>query len=187
MAERWTAAQMPSLAGKSILVTGANSGIGYRAALEFARHGAHVVAACRSQEKADNTAERLRREAAGASVDAAVIDLASLQSVRTFAEGFAAAGAPLDVLVNNAGVMALPSRQLTEDGFERQFGTNHLGHFALTGLLMPVLRKAERSRVVTIASLAHRNGKMEWNNLQGELNYVPWNAYNASRSVGAHV
>jgi NAD(P)-dependent dehydrogenase (short-subunit alcohol dehydrogenase family) len=87
----------------------------------------------------------------------------------------------LDVLVNNAGVMALPKREQTADGFERQFGTNHLGHFALTGLLMPALLKAQAPRVVTVASLAHRNGKMEWDNLQSEKSYSPWGAYNMSK------
>lgn len=179
--ERWTAAQMPSLEGKTILVTGANSGIGYQAALEFARHGAHVLLGCRSAEKGEGAMQRLRSEAPGAVTAVANLDMASLQSVRLFAERFLAEDRTLDVLVNNAGVMALPSRELTENGFERQFGTNHLGHFALTGLLLPALQKAKAPRVVTVASLAHRNGKMEWDDLQGERSYVPWTAYNQSK------
>ncbi|HVR11191.1 MAG TPA: oxidoreductase, partial [Thermoanaerobaculia bacterium] len=98
-----------------------------------------------------------------------------------FAGEFVSSGGKLDVLVNNAGVMALPKREQTPDGFERQFGTNHLGHFALTGLLVPALLKAPAPRVVTVASLAHRNGKMEWDNLQGEKSYSPWGAYNQSK------
>ena len=182
MAEnRWTAAQMPSQAGKTILVTGANSGIGYQAALEFARHGAPVLLGCRSEAKGQQAAERLRREAPGASVEVSLLDMASLASIRAFSAAFAAQGKPLDVLVNNAGVMALPGREETEDGFERQFGTNHLGHFALTGLLITALERASAARVVTVASLAHRNGKIEFDNLQSERGYKPWDAYNSSK------
>lgn len=181
MAKKWTAAQMPSMTGKTVLVTGANSGIGYQAALEFARHGAHVLLGCRNPGKGQAALERLKREVPNARAEVVALDVASLKSIRSFAEAFAQSGATLDVLVNNAGVMALPERQVTEDGFERQFGTNHLGHFALTGLLVPALQKAAAPRVVTVASLAHRNGKMEWDNLQGERKYVPWDAYGASK------
>ncbi len=181
MAWKWTAAQMPSQTGKTVLITGANSGIGYQAALEFARHGAHVLLGCRSQAKGEAALERLHRESPGTNTELVLLDMASLRSVRAFAEAFASSGAALDVLINNAGVMALPERQLTEDGFERQFGTNHLGHFALTGLLLPALQRAGESRVVTVASLAHRNGKMVWDDLQSERKYVPWEAYNSSK------
>ncbi len=192
----WTAGQMPSQAGKTALVTGANSGIGYQAALELARHGAHVLLGCRSAAKGQAALERLRREAGGgASAEVVELDMASLASIRAFAAGFAARGAALttptgndrpsgtalDLLINNAGVMALPTRELTEDGFERQFGTNHLGHFALTGLLMPALLAAPAPRVVTVASLAHRDGKIEFDNLQSERRYKPWEAYGASK------
>jgi NAD(P)-dependent dehydrogenase (short-subunit alcohol dehydrogenase family) len=179
--EKWTTAAMPSLAGRVAVVTGANSGIGYRAALELARHGAHVVMGARDAGRGQAALERLRKEAPGASAEVAALDVASLRSIREFAAGFAGRGVALDLLINNAGVMALPQRELTVDGFERQFGTNHLGHFALTGLLMPQLLAAEAPRVVTVASLAHRNGKMEWDNLQGERKYVPWDAYNNSK------
>ncbi len=178
---RWTAAQMPSQAGRVALVTGANSGIGYQTALELARHGAHVLLGARDAGKGLAALERLRREAPGASVELAQLDMASLASIRTFAASFAQRGTPLDLLVNNAGVMALPARELTADGFERQFGTNHLGHFALTGLLIPQLLAAAAPRVVTVASLAHRNGKMEWDNLQSERAYKPRDAYNNSK------
>ena len=179
--QRWTAEQMPSQTGKTILITGANSGIGYQAALELARHGAHVILGCRSEGKGQAALDRLRREAPGASAELALLDMASLASLRSFASSFIGSGKGLDVLVNNAGVMALPTRELTVDGFERQFGTNHLGHFALTGLLMGALLKVPASRVVTVASLAHRNGKIEFDNLQSERSYKPWGAYNASK------
>ena len=181
MIQKWTAAQMPSQAGKNILVTGANSGIGYQAALEFARHGAHVLLGCRNEAKGQAALQRLREQSSGASAELALLDVASLASVRRFAEGWAGRGAALDVLVNNAGVMAIPTRELTVDGLERQFGTNHLGHFALTGLLLPALQRASMPRVVTVASLAHRNGRIEWDNLQSERLYEPWAAYNASK------
>jgi NAD(P)-dependent dehydrogenase (short-subunit alcohol dehydrogenase family) len=178
---KWTAEQMGSLAGKTAVVTGANSGIGYQAALELARHGAHVLLGVRSESKGAEALRRLQAAAPGASAEVAVMDMASLGSVRAFAQGFVARGVALDLLVNNAGVMALKTRELTEDGFERQFGTNHLGHFALTGLLVPALKVAAAPRVVTVASLAHRNGKIEWDNLQSEKKYVPWDTYGMTK------
>jgi NAD(P)-dependent dehydrogenase (short-subunit alcohol dehydrogenase family) len=178
---KWTAEMIPSQAGKTVLITGANSGIGYQAAVELARHGAQVLMGCRSAAKGEAAKEKLLAAVSGAQVQVASLDMASLSSIRAFADSFLAGGWQLDVLINNAGVMALPKRELTEDGFERQFGTNHLGHFALTGLLMPALLKSPAPRVVTVSSLAHRGGKMEFDNLQGEKKYVPWDAYNASK------
>jgi NAD(P)-dependent dehydrogenase (short-subunit alcohol dehydrogenase family) len=184
MAEtKWTAERIPSQAGRTALITGANSGIGYQAALQLACHGAHVLLGCRNAAKGQAALERLRREAAAGSISAEVVelDMASLASIGRFAAEFAARGAGLDLLINNAGVMALPRRELTTDGFERQFGTNHLGHFALTGLLIPQLLATPAPRVVTVASLAHRKGKIEFDNLQSEKHYKPWDAYNASK------
>ena len=180
---KWTAEQIPSQTGKVALVTGANSGIGYQAAVELARHGAHVLLGCRNEAKALAALERLQREAPGASAEIVELDMASLASIRSFAAAFTARNIPLDLLINNAGVMALPTRELTVDGFERQFGTNHLGHFALTGLLVPPLLAAPAPRVVTVSSLAHRNGKVEFDNLQSERSYggKGWDAYNASK------
>jgi NAD(P)-dependent dehydrogenase (short-subunit alcohol dehydrogenase family) len=175
---KWTVGQIPEQTGKTALITGANSGIGYQAALELARHGAHVLLGVRSREKGEAALARLGKEAPGASAEIALLDVASLASVRGFAESFAG---PLDVLINNAGVMALPRREVTEDGFERQFGTNHLGHFALTGLLMPKLLEARAPRVVTVSSLAHRNGQIDFDDLQADKSYVPWDAYNQSK------
>lgn len=178
---KWTTEQIPSQAGKTALVTGANSGIGYQAALELARHGAHVLLGCRNYAKGQAALERLLREAPGASAELVELDMASLSSIRAFAGDFAARGIALDLLINNAGVMALPKREVTADGFERQFGTNHLGHFALTGLLIPQLLAAPAPRVVTVASLAHRNGKIAFDNLQRERGYKPWDAYGESK------
>jgi NAD(P)-dependent dehydrogenase (short-subunit alcohol dehydrogenase family) len=178
---KWTADQMASQAGKTALVTGANSGIGYQAALELARHGAHVLLGVRNAAKGQASLAELHKAVPGASAEVVELDMASLASVRAFAQAFLARGTALDLLINNAGVMALPKRELTEDGFERQFGTNHLGHFALTGLLVPALKMAPAPRVVTVASLAHRNGKIEWDNLQSERKYVPWDTYGMTK------
>src|SRR6202044_3809166 len=123
----------------------------------------------------------LEREAPGTAAELVEVDMASLASIRSFATAFAGRGIPLDLLINNAGVMALPKREVTVDGFEQQFGTNHLGHFALTGLLIPQLLAAPAPRVVTVSSLAHRNGKINFDDLQSEKSYVPWDAYNASK------
>jgi NAD(P)-dependent dehydrogenase (short-subunit alcohol dehydrogenase family) len=179
--QKWTAQQMPSQAGKTALVTGANSGIGYQTAVELARHGAHVLLGCRNAEKGQAALLRLQGEAPGASVEVVALDMASLQSIRGFATEFAARGKALDMLINNAGVMGFPKRELTVDGFEGQFGTNHLGHFALTGLLIPQLLAAAAPRVVTVASIAHRRAKMDFDNLQGEKSYKPMGAYGQTK------
>jgi NAD(P)-dependent dehydrogenase (short-subunit alcohol dehydrogenase family) len=190
MSNHWTPARIPSLVGKTALITGANSGIGYQAAVELARHGAHVMLGVRDVHKGQAALESLLREAAighigqgltRPSAEIALLDLASLASIRNFALGFNARRATLDILINNAGVMALPTRQLTEDGFERQFGTNHLGHFALTGYMVPQLMGSDAPRVVTVSSLAHRNGSINFDNLQLEHNYTPWKAYQNSK------
>jgi NAD(P)-dependent dehydrogenase (short-subunit alcohol dehydrogenase family) len=181
MASKWTAEQIPSQAGKTALVTGANSGIGYQAAVELARHGAHVLLGCRNAAKGQAASELLMRKAPGASAEVVSLDMASLVSIREFATAFAARGKALDLLINNAGVMAFPKREVTADGFERQVGTNHLGHFALTGLLIPHLLAAAAPRVVTVASIAHRRGKIDFDNLQSERSYNPRSAYNTSK------
>jgi NAD(P)-dependent dehydrogenase (short-subunit alcohol dehydrogenase family) len=179
--KNWEAAQMPSQAGKMALVTGANSGIGFQAALELGRHGAHVLLGCRDAAKGLAALDKLRAAVPGAQAEVVQLDMASLASIRAFAAAFLAGGTPLDLLINNAGVMAVPQRKTTADGFELQFGTNHLGHFALTGLMMPALLKAAAPRVVTVSSLAHRNGKIAFDDLQGEKKYVPWTQYNESK------
>ncbi len=150
----WTLNDLPDRTGTSAVVTGANSGIGYPTALELARRGARVTLACRSAAKGAAAAERIRAELPGADVAAAVLDLSRSDSVAAFADAWQG---PLDLLVNNAGVMAPLHRAETADGFELQFGTNHLGHFALTGRLLGALRAAPAPRVVTVSSLAHRS------------------------------
>jgi NAD(P)-dependent dehydrogenase (short-subunit alcohol dehydrogenase family) len=176
----WTADDMPALDGKRAVVTGANSGIGYHTALELARHGADVVLACRDQGRGKQALEQLYEDAPDAADRARLepLDLADLSSVRAFVERYG--DAPLDVLVNNAGVMAMP-RRTTADGFEMQFGTNHLGHFALTGRLLPNLLAARGARVVTVSSTAHLIGRMDFDDLQGERRYGRWRAYGQSK------
>ncbi|HZU59410.1 MAG TPA: oxidoreductase [Solirubrobacteraceae bacterium] len=172
MDRRWTASNIPDQTGRTAVVTGANSGLGLETARALARAGARVVMACRDLEKGEKAA-RTMPEAA----EVRQLDLADLSSVTAFAEGFRD---PLDILINNAGVMA-PPRRLTVDGFESQFGTNHLGHFALTGRLLDRLLAAPEPRVVTLSSLAHRLGRIRFSNLQGDRRYVSWLAYGQSK------
>lgn len=177
----WTAADVPDCTGKTVIVTGANSGLGYETTRVLARRGAHVVMACRDPERGEAAAESLREAVPGATLSVRTLDLASLDSVRSFADEFLAAYPDLHVLVNNAGVMA-PPRGETADGFERQFGVNHLGHFALTGLLLPrLLETSGQTRVVTVSSAAHRRGSLDFDDLQHEREYDRWDAYTASK------
>ncbi|MFI1800038.1 oxidoreductase [Streptomyces sp. NPDC020379] len=177
----WSASDIPDQSGRTAVVTGANSGLGYVTARELARRGARVVLACRDATRAEAAEERIRAEAPGADVLSAPLDLADLASVRGFAERFP--DERLDLLVNNAGVMALPERK-TVDGFEMQFGTNHLGHFALTGLLLPRLRAAGRgARVVTVSSLLHFLGTVDPRDPNMEHRYRRWTAYARSKSA----
>ena len=172
---------MPDQTGRVAIVTGANSGIGFETALALAATGATVVLACRNQAKGETAAEAIRREEPLGSVQVMALDLASLASVRAFAGAFSRACDRLDLLINNAGLMALPERAETADGFEMQFGTNHLGHFALTGLLIALLVKTPGSRVVNVSSGAHRAGRMKWADLQFQQGYTPFGAYSQSK------
>jgi NAD(P)-dependent dehydrogenase (short-subunit alcohol dehydrogenase family) len=176
----WTAADIPALERREAIVTGSNSGLGLQIALELARHGAQVVLACRDTRKGDAAAARIRESVPGAQLEVARLDLADLASVRAFADWYRGARGGLDLLVNNAGVMALPHRT-TADGFEMQFGTNHLGHFALTGLLMPALLERPGARVVTMSSGAHQLGRFDFDDLQRERRYQRWMAYGQSK------
>lgn len=176
----WTADQIPDLSGRTLIVTGGNSGLGYETTRELARHGARVVLACRSLEKAGTAIAGLRAENPRANVEAMALDLASLASVRSFASAFLGKHEGLHGLVNNAGVMALPRRE-TVDGFEMQLGTNHFGHFALTGLLLEPLLATPGSRVVNLSSTMHKTGRMRWDDLQGERSYGKWTAYGQSK------
>ncbi|MFF2650488.1 oxidoreductase [Streptomyces sp. NPDC058045] len=178
----WTVRDMPGLSGRVAVVTGANSGLGYVTARELARRGARTVLACRSPERGEAAVERLRAEVPDADVELARLDLGSLASVREFADGFAQQHDRLDLLVDNAGVMALPYR-LTEDGFESQFGVNHLGHFALTGLLMPALVDTAGARVVVLSSGMHALAGVDLNDVNSERRYRRWVAYARSKSA----
>ena len=174
-------ANVPSQVGKTAVVTGATSGLGYETARALAKAGSDVILTGRDDRKGLQTVERISREVTGARVRYEQLDLASLASVAAFAERMRSSVQSLDLLINNAGVMALPRRQVTADGFEMQFGTNHLGHFALTARLMPLLRQANGSRVVSVSSLAHRTGLIDLSDLQGERFYSPWKAYGQSK------
>jgi NAD(P)-dependent dehydrogenase (short-subunit alcohol dehydrogenase family) len=178
MAGKWTASDIPDQTGRLAVVTGANSGLGKSIARELGRAGATVVIAVRNTDKGEQAVADIRREVASAELSVQRLDLADLASVRSFAQAFD--HHHLDVLVNNAGIMA-PPRRLTADGFESQIGTNHLGHFALTGLLLPTLLAAPAPRVVTMSSEAHWIGKMRFDDLQFEHGYNNWRAYGQSK------
>jgi hypothetical protein len=180
MTKRWAAKDIPDLSGKTIVVTGGNSGLGFEAARWLVGKRAHVVLACRDLRKARETAESLVSEHPDASVEAMKLDMADLRSVRRFVDEFRDEHRALHVLCNNAGVMALP-RRTTADGFELQFGTNHLGHFALTGLLLDLLLATPGARVVTVSSSAHRLGRVRFDDLHGERSYGKWAAYAQSK------
>ena len=178
----WTADDIPDLTGRRAVVTGATSGLGEVTAVELARHGTHVVLTARDADRGEQAAARVRAAAPGASVQVGALDLADLSSVRAFAADVAddVAGEPLDLLVNNAGVMAVPARR-TVDGFELQMATNHLGPFALTGLLLPALLRRPGARVVTVSSFVHRFGALRLDDLMSEQSYDPWQAYYRSK------
>ena len=177
---RWTAADVPDQSGRTALVTGANSGLGLHTSLELARKGARVLMACRDTGRGEAALARVRSEVPGAAVDLVQLDLASLASVRSAAEDVAGRTSALDLLVDNAGVMAVP-RSVTVDGFETQLATNHLGHFALTGLVLPLLLQAPSPRVVVVSSGAHRAGRIAFDDLQSERSYSRWGAYGQSK------
>lgn len=176
----WTSNQMPDLHGKVAVVTGANSGLGYFTTQELARRGATVVLACRNQQKAKSAMILIHKEVPKARLNFIALDLANLKSVINFVKEFKLAFAQLDILCNNAGIMAIPQCK-TADGFEMQFGTNHLGHFALTALLIEVLMKTPKSRIVNVSSVAHRFGKMNFDDLNSEKSYAKWAAYGQSK------
>lgn len=177
---KWTESDIPDQTGRTAVVTGANSGLGYITARELSRRGAHVVLASRDSERGGEALRRLTGEVPGAQAELRQLDLSSGDSVRAFAEGVTSTYDGLDLLVNNAGVMAIP-RQVTTDGFERQFATNHLGHFALTALLLPLLITRPGARVVTVSSNAHKGGRLNFDDLQGERSYGRWRAYSATK------
>ena len=180
MPRKWTAKDIPDQSGRTVVVTGANSGLGLATARELARHGAHTVLACRSEQRGAQALAQLREAVPGADVELATLDLGDLDSVRAFAERYRSEHDGLDVLVNNAGIMAVP-RATTADGFESQIGTNHLGHFALTGLLLPALLARPQARVVTVSAGLHRIGRINLDDLNSQRHYQPWLAYGRSK------
>jgi NAD(P)-dependent dehydrogenase (short-subunit alcohol dehydrogenase family) len=180
MSAKWTADQIPDQRGRMAVVTGANSGLGLATASELARSGARVILACRNIEKGTSAARQIGSALPEGQVEVEALDLGGLDSVRAFAERFRAEHEGLDLLINNAGVMA-PPRSTTADGFELQLGTNHLGHFALTGLLIGALEGRDEGRVVTVSSSAHRIGRIQFDDLQSERRYNRWRAYGQSK------
>ena len=183
MTDSWTVEQMPDCSTKTVLVTGANSGLGYEATKAFARKGATVVMACRSLDRGEQAAEEIAAsvEETGATLNVRRCDLASLDSIEAFADGVREAYDSLEILCNNAGVMAIP-RDETEDGFEKQLGVNHLGHFALTGhLLDRLVDRGRETRIVTHSSGAHTAGELDFDDLHREQSYGKWEAYGQSK------
>ena len=178
----WTKENIPDLSGKTIVVTGGNSGIGYEAVKAFAEKNGNIILASRSVEKGLKAKEDILKENPDASIDVYELDLADLHSVHNFSERFYSRNKKLDVLLNNAGIMMNPYT-LTKDGYESQLGTNHLGHFALTGLLLKALLNTPGSRIVNISSLVHKNGTMDFDNLQydNKKDYSPMKAYGRSK------
>lgn len=177
---KWTLEDVGDQTGRRFVITGANSGIGLDAARMLAAHGAHVVMACRNTAKGDAAAAGIRQRHPDAELDVLRLDLADLASVASFAAELRSRYGRFDVLINNAGVMALPYAT-TADGFEMQFGTNHLGHFALTGQVIDLIRGTQDGRVVNVASQAHRFGKMRWHDLHWQTRYQKWPAYGQSK------
>jgi NAD(P)-dependent dehydrogenase (short-subunit alcohol dehydrogenase family) len=177
----WTTADIPPQNGKTVVITGATGGLGYETALALAGAGAEVVLTGRNDAKGRHALQSIRAQFPNAKISYERLDLASLASVAEFAARFAAAHASLDLLINNAGVMALPKRQATADGFEMQFGTNYLSHYALTAHLLPLLRRGNQPRVVNLSSLAHRWGTINFGDLQSARSYSPARAYGQSK------
>ncbi len=176
----WPNARIPDLSDQTIVITGANSGIGYYAALEFARAGAEVVLACRSVERGDRALARIEEVVPGRA-RLEMLDLSDFASVHECAARLKAHCGKIDMLLNNAGVMAPPTRQTTAQGFELQLGVNFLGHFLLTALLLKEVMNAQAPRIIQVSSIAHRQGRMAWEDLQSERRYKGWSAYRQSK------
>ena len=177
----WNEAMITDQTGKSVIITGSNTGIGYFMAKALASKGANVIMACRNLEKAEISKLRILEEFPNSSITAKKLDLADLSSVEAFATNFSDENNQLDVLINNAGVM-IPPKSRTKDGFELQFGTNHLGHFALTGRLLETLNKTKSSRIITVSSIAHNAGRLDFKDLNGiNKKYRKWEFYSQSK------
>ena len=180
MSKNWTTKNIPIQHGRTFVVTG-TSGLGYETALALAVVGGDVIVAGRNPNKGAEAVAKIKQEAPGASVSFEAVDLGSLDSIAAFGRRLRGNRNSIDVLINNAGVMAPPRRQTTDNGFELQFGTNHLGHFALTAELLPLLRRGDRPRVVSVSSVAARNGQIDFNDLQAERRYKPMPVYAQSK------
>lgn len=180
MAPQWNESSIPAQDGRTVVITGANSGLGLEAARMLAQHGARVVMTARDQAKGEAALASVRAAAPRAQVETRLLDLADLDSVRAFAAGLHDDKVPVDVLINNAGVMMTPQRK-TKQGFELQFGTNHLGHFALTGLLFDTLKAGRDPRVVTVSSGLHKAGSIDFADLMRDNSYTPTAAYAQSK------
>ncbi|WP_456385872.1 oxidoreductase [Profundibacter sp.] len=176
----WTPEKIADQSGKTFLITGANAGLGYETALELAKKSAHVILTGRNEEKLLAARDKIVAHVPAARLDIGVLDINSISSIKTYAEGVLQSGQSLDVLINNAGIM-FPPPGLTEDGFEAQFGVNFIGHFVLTALLFPVLKQSENGRVVTLSSMAHRNGKIDFDNLKLEKPFDKFREYGQSK------
>lgn len=182
--QRWTAEQIPDLDGRVFVVTGANSGLGLATTRALAAHGGHVVLAVRDEEKGRRAAAEITAGHPGSTLEVRGVDLTDIESVRDFAKRLHDDHPRVDVLINNAGVMA-PPRTLTTSGHELQFAANHLGHFALTGLLLDLLHAGRDPRVVTVTSTNHRQGRLRFDDLTGERRYSPMGFYNMSKLANA--
>ncbi|MEO3388871.1 oxidoreductase [Mesorhizobium sp. CAU 1741] len=180
MTTRWTLKDIPPQRGRNAVVTG-TGGLGYEDALALALAGADVIIAGRNPHKGAEAVSRIRQSYSGARVDFEALDLGSLASIAAFAGRIATRRDRIDILINNAGVMAPPKRQETADGLELQFGTNYVGHFALTASLMPLMQRAASPRVVTLSSVAARQGRIDFDDLQSERNYQPMPVYSQSK------
>ena len=180
MAGTWNVTKISDQTGKRVVITGSNSGIGYEAARVLADRGAQVILAVRNLDRGNEAARRIRAEVSGAQVEIMPLDLADLDSVQSFADAYQSKWDTLDILINNAGIMAPPHRQ-TKDGFELQFGTNHLGHFALTGRLINTLLSTPSARIVVVSSAAHNMGTIDFDNLNWADGYRRWRAYGQSK------
>ncbi len=178
--DRWTAERIADQTGRTFIVTGANSGLGFETARQLAAHGARVILTARSAAKGSGAVDRLKAGQPSANVEYRLLDLADLDSVRHFAAGILNEGIAVDVLINNAGVM-MPPRQLSPQGFESQFATNHLGHFALSGLLFDTIARGNDPRVVTVSSTLHKRGEIHFDDLNGERSYSPTGYYSQSK------